>query len=102
MDVTLLYFDDCPNWKVTDEHLTRLAPEFPEVSVTHRLVETPEDAERFGFRGSPSVLVDGKDLFADPHAPVGLTCRLYETPDGPAGSPTFEQLREALTLLAHP
>jgi hypothetical protein len=26
----------------------------------------------------------------------GLTCRIFETPDGLGGSPTVEQLREAL------
>lgn len=52
---------------------------------------------RVGFHGSPSVLVDGVDRFSDPAAPVGLSCRIYQTPDGPAGSPTIEQLREILT-----
>ena len=45
---------------------------------------------------SPSVLVDEVDPFADPDAPVGLSCRVYQTPDGMAGSPTLEQLRRAL------
>jgi len=41
--------------------------------------------------------VDGVDIFADADAPVGLSCRVYQTPDGPAGSPTLEQLRAAMT-----
>ncbi len=97
MDVTLLYFEDCPNWKVADEHLTALASELPGMTLTRHLVETPEEAEQTRFRGSPSILADGVDLFSDPDAPVGLSCRVYETPDGPAGSPTIEQLRNALT-----
>jgi hypothetical protein len=96
MDVTLLYFDECPNWQTTDHHLCALTAQFPDLTVTRRLVETPEEAVRVGFRGSPSIVVDGVDLFADPDAPVGLACRVYETPDGPAGSPTLDQLREVL------
>ena len=97
MDVTLLYFDDCPNWTEADGHLKALAAEFPSMVLTRHLVDTPEEAERTGFRGSPSVLVDGVDPFADADAPVGLSCRMFSTPDGMAGSPTLEQLREALS-----
>jgi len=46
MKVTVLYFDDCPNWKVAD--------------------------------------------------PIGLSCRVHQTPDGPAGTPTPSQLGEVL------
>jgi len=97
MDVTLLYFDDCPNWLQADAHLRALEDEVPGLRVTRHLVETPEEAERTRFRGSPSILIDGVDPFADPDAPVGLSCRVYQTPDGPAGSPTLDQLRELLT-----
>ncbi len=64
--------------------------------MTPFLVESPEQAEAIGFRGSPSILVNGADLFPDPAAPVGLACRIYATPDGLAGSPTSDQLRSAL------
>lgn len=96
MDVALLYFDDCPNWQETARHLERLAGELGDVVITHRLVDTPEEAERTRFRGSPSLIADGVDLFADSDAPVGLACRVYQTPEGPAGSPTLDQLRAAL------
>ncbi|MEO5982108.1 MAG: thioredoxin family protein [Pedococcus sp.] len=97
MDITLLYFEDCPNWKAADERLTRLASDRPDLTVTHQLVETPEEAERTGFLGSPSIQVDGVDVFPEPGARVGLTCRRYLTPDGYEGAPTLEQLRAALT-----
>lgn len=93
----MLYFDRCPNWEETDAHLRVLADEYPDMVITRVLVESPEEADLVGFRGSPSVLIDGTDPFSDPDAPVGLSCRLYPTPDGLAGSPTLEQLREALS-----
>lgn len=95
MDVTLLYFDGCPSWQVADQRLRTLADEYG-FEIAYRKVETPEAAEELGFRGSPTVLVDGRDVLADGDEPVGLSCRIYHTPDGPAGSPTLEQLREAL------
>ena len=98
MDITLLYFEDCPNWKAADERLALLAAERPDLRVTHRQVETTEEAERVGFLGSPSIHVDGVDVFAEPGSQVGLTCRRYSTPDGYQGAPTLEQLRAALTV----
>lgn len=95
--MTLLYFEDCPNWLVADKHLQTLAAEDSRITVERRIVDTIEDAEATRFRGSPSVIVDGVDLFADPDAPVGLSCRIYQTPDGLAGSPTLQQLRAAMT-----
>ena len=96
MDVTLLYFDGCPNWQTTDKRLSELADEFG-FAVTRRKVETPEQAEVEGFRGSPTVLVDGRDPFAEGDEPVGLSCRVYRTPEGLAGAPTDEQLRAVLS-----
>lgn len=96
MDISLLYFDGCPSWKIADERLAALAAERPGLTVSRRLVDTNEEAERVGFHGSPSILVDGVDAFAEPGDGVGLSCRVYRTPDGPAGAPTIEQLRVAL------
>ena len=96
MDVTLMYFDDCPNWLVANAHLDALLAEHPEMSITRHVVDPPEEAERTRFRGSPSILIDGVDPFADNEDPVGLSCRVYQTPDGPAGSPTLDQLRDVL------
>lgn len=97
MDVTLLYFDGCPSWETTDQRLRELADELG-FHLAHRKVESPEAAEELSFRGSPTVLIDGRDPFARGDEPVGLSCRIYQTPEGPAGSPTIEQLREVLDV----
>jgi hypothetical protein len=101
MKVELLYIDGCPSWHVADERL-RLALEatgLGDVDVHHVLVSTPGQAGATRFRGSPTVLVDGLDLFpdsADSSAPVGLSCRLYRSGAGFSGAPTVEQLVEML------
>lgn len=95
MNLELLYFDDCPNWKMAAERLDAIAARRGLV-VERRIVATAEEAETARFRGSPTILIDGRDPFATGDEPFGLTCRLYATPDGPAGSPTIEQLEAAL------
>ena len=98
MRVELLYFDGCPNWQLADERLRDALARAgrDDVRVEHEQVTTPEQAVATGFRGSPTVLVDGCDPFADPDAPVGLTCRVFRTEAGPAGAPTVEQLLAVL------
>lgn len=95
MDVTLLYFDGCPNLQVAEERLTALQDELG-FELTVERVDTPEDAMAQHLRGSPTVLVDGRDPFAAEESQVAWSCRLYQTPAGPAGTPTLEQLREVL------
>ncbi|KQU67404.1 hypothetical protein [Phycicoccus sp. Root101] len=96
MDVSLLYFDDCPNWTLAHERLAAIAAQRPDMVLTLHRVETVEEAERVGFHGSPSILVDGVDVFAEPGAGVGLSCRVFRTPDGLAGAPTMDQLKAKL------
>ena len=97
MDVRLLYFDGCPNWLTTQGRLGEALSIVglpADVSLVN--VRTPEEADRLSFRGSPTVLLNGADPFADDSAPVGLSCRVFRTPEGLRGSPTVEQLVEVL------
>lgn len=95
MKLELLYFDVCPNWKVAAERLDDVAGGRG-VIVERRQVTTPEEAESARFRGSPTILIDGEDPFASGDGPFGLACRMYQTSDGPAGSPTTEQIEAVL------
>ncbi len=101
MRVQLLYFDGCPNWEVAQ---ARLRDALVAVGIAElvELVEvtTEEQAERLGFHGSPTVMVDGRDLFPQPDAGFGLMCRVYSTPEGLGGAPTMEQLVAALAGIA--
>lgn len=99
MKVELLYFDGCPNWTVADERLNEAARlvSRDDLTVQRRTVNTEQDAIAVGFAGSPTILIDGRDPFATGDEQVGLACRVYSTPHGLAGSPSVEQLVEALS-----
>lgn len=98
VDVRLLYIDGCPNWRVAGDRLERALGLIGWTgSVGWQRVETEDGAAADGFGGSPTILVDGEDLFSRGGAgSSGLTCRLYETPTGLAGSPTVEDIARAL------
>ncbi len=98
MDITVQHFNDCPNWLTTVERIQQVVEQTgATATVRLQLITTPEAAEAHSFRGSPTVLIDGFDPFADADAPVGLSCRVYTTPDGLAGSPTIDQIAGAIT-----
>jgi hypothetical protein len=95
--IELRYFGDCPNWRTTMSLVNEALDELGmDAEVTTRLVETEEDAVALDFRGSPTLIVDGVDPFAEPEAPIGLACRIYRTEEGMAGSPTPDQIEAAL------
>jgi len=97
MKIEFQYFDDCPNWKLTHDRLLQAVPlGAPASEIVMVAVETRADAARLGFHGSPSMIVDGADLFdtADTSARGNLSCRFYGTSDG---APSVEDLTAALT-----
>jgi hypothetical protein len=98
VDVRLLYVEDCPNWRLAAgrlrEALADLGGEGP--TVAYQVVRTAEEAARAGFRGSPTILIDGRDPFSGPDDPVAMACRLYRCEDRVEGAPTVDQLRAAV------
>lgn len=54
-----------------------------QTSAQEVIVEDLERAEALGYRGSPTVLINGRDILPDPTGgPVALACRQYDGPDG--------------------
>lgn len=96
MQITIQSFEDCPNLELLDQRLAEALHGRTGATIIHQHVETHEEAVRLGFHGSPTILIDGVDPFADEQTPVGLACRVYRGPDGPAGSPTVAQLSSVL------
>ena len=98
VEITLMYFEGCPGWQIAEAnlHAALAALGRPDVSIRRQLIATVEEAERAGFIGSPTVLVDGRDPFAEPGRQPGLACRLYLSAHGMANAPNVEQLSEAL------
>ena len=71
VEVELLWFAGCPNWRETCARLRQALP-------------------LAGRQQGP---------FAEDDDPVGLSCRVFRTPDGLRGAPTVEQLVVALSDL---
>jgi hypothetical protein len=97
MRIDVLVVPDCPNGPVVIARLAKALAGRADVQVETRVIDTVEQAERWGMHGSPTVLVDGRDPFAAPGTQASLSCRLYQGEDGRAqGAPSLARLRQAL------
>jgi hypothetical protein len=99
MKVEILYFEGCPTYERTERTFLRVLSELgAEAEIELVAVDSDEEAQRLRFLGSPTLRVDGEDLFPVPdRATYALGCRMYATPEGLKGSPTAEMLKEALS-----
>jgi hypothetical protein len=104
MQVSVLYFADCPNWRDAGQRLREALDQVgrADTEVIFVPVETDAQAATVGFAGSPTFNVDGDDLFG-PAAPAGgLTCRVYATSAGLVGVPAVADLVAALREKVRP
>lgn len=98
MKVDILQVPACPNATLLERRIAQaVAGEPIDVTITHRVVEDETGATETGMTGSPTLLVDGRDPFAEPGSTPSVSCRLYRTADGAAdGAPSVGALRAAL------
>jgi hypothetical protein len=97
MELTVLSVPGCPNAAVLDERLAIVLAGRTQVSVVRRVIDDAEEVARFGMCGSPTLLVDGVDPFAEPRFPPSVSCRIYRDDGGRAeGAPSVAALRQAL------
>ena len=94
MRIELAVVADCPHEEAATALLRQALDDIglgPE-SFSVRVVESQSVADELNFRGSPSFMVGGRDLFDEPGRPPAVACRIY--PSGPL--PSLRELRRAL------
>ena len=96
--IELIYFPGCPNVAAAREALGRafsalnLPPQWTEFQTDDPAL--PDHARGYG---SPTILVDGRDVFGGEGPGSASSCRLYLDELGrPAGSPPLERIVAAL------
>ena len=98
MRVEILYIRDCPT------HLAAVAlvrgvlqTSAVESDIEEVLIANETMAKELGFRGSPTIRVNGRDVVAEHNGekPVALCCRLYSG-SNQIGLPPVEAVRRAI------
>lgn len=102
VELILLTVPACPNAEAFEERLAAALAGHPRVVVRRREVADEREAAEAGMHGSPTLLIDGVDPFAQPGQAPSVSCRLYRDADGHlAGVPPVEALRQALAAAGH-
>lgn len=89
MKIHLLHFEGCPNVDAARTALREaLAAENVEGPVEEIDVEQPDAPEWARGWGSPTILIDGKDVTGQERSEGSSCCRLYTD-----GAPSIESIR---------
>jgi hypothetical protein len=95
--IELIYDADCPN---IGEARARLADACRSVGRPPEWIEWERSSPGTPFYateyGSPTILVNGRDVTGDPEVVGGTCCRIYAIEGAFAGVPPLSQLVEAL------
>jgi hypothetical protein len=94
--IELLHFEGCPG---SAEALSILEEALAEEGISAEIepIAVGPDS-RLEPHGSPTILVNGEDLFPVEEYPdtCAASCRIYATPEGPKNHPSSTMVREAL------
>jgi hypothetical protein len=96
--VLFLYSEQCPSHGEALERLRRvLQEEGLQASIEVIRVETFEEAKRYRFPGSPTIMIDGHDIDPIPNPEYAPTCRAYRLEDGRISPlPSVTMIRKAV------
>lgn len=97
MELTVLALPDCPNAPLLEQRLAEVVAGRADITVRRIEITSLAAAAQHGMHGSPTLLVNGSDPFAQPGTEPALACRLYRDDAGrPAPAPSVAALRQAL------
>ncbi|MDN4483903.1 hypothetical protein [Demequina lignilytica] len=97
MKVELLHIAGCPGHERAASRLRAALDSLGLAATGIEEVRVDAGSIPAGFAGSPTVLIDGEDLFPGTLPLAHLACRVYRTGAGPSNSPSSAQIMAALT-----
>lgn len=100
--VELLVVSGCPGTELTVARIREATQALGmEINLRFVIVDDEEQARALGFRGSPTVRVEGEDVDrAADERPIGVSCRLYTTDGTTEQAPPLAWIQAALAAAA--
>ncbi len=101
MKIEFLFWEECASHDLALQRLREVLAARRISDPVHLIdVTTDRQAGALRFPGSPTIRIDGRDLFPEPDGPYGLTCRVYQTDDGRVTPlPTTEMIERRLNAM---
>lgn len=95
--VSILHVAGCANLELARSRVRAAIDRLDaDTRVEERVVVDAEAASRFGMAGSPTILVDGRDVVDPGDTAMSVSCRLYRTPEGLEGAPPVDAIVSAV------
>lgn len=102
MNIQLLVTPDCPHATTAADLLHRALADTEDYSFEILIIRDIDEALARGFLGSPSIHVDGHDLFETSGIEPSLGCRIYRSGNTHSPIPELSALKAALERHATP
>jgi hypothetical protein len=102
MRVELLYWDADPSYMTARQRLVEVLTEDAfETPIQMIVVSSTQDAELLSFPGSPTIRIDGQDIYPEGIGEIGLHLRVYpgdadRQPDETDSAPGKSLMRAAV------
>jgi hypothetical protein len=93
--IDVLYFSGCPHYEPALELVRAVVSDLGLTAEVNEVqIQSPDDVDRLGFLGSPTIHVDGQDIEPSRREDrnFSMSCRRY----GDSGVPPREMLERAL------
>jgi len=90
--IEIQHFHGCPNSPILIERVKDALKGFDNIEYKEVIIDSNENAEKYKFRGSPTLLINGNDFenLPEPAKPA-LMCRYY-----PNGLPAVEDIKNKI------
>lgn len=95
MEITIQTSRGCPHRALAEERVDAAVAMVAADLAVRRVLVDERDAPT-GYRGSPTILIDGHDPFNGIDDDHDATCRMYRTERGLEGAPSIEAIRRAV------
>ena len=98
MKIEVFYVPGCPHHPSAVHQLRKvLLEEGLQTEIKEVVVKDMKAVEKYHFRGSPTIRIDGRDIAGESKAPasIALACRIYPGA-AEAGVPPMEMMRCAI------
>lgn len=96
--IDFMYFNSCPNYKKTLQNLQKAIKMLQLDAKINTIEVTQKNYKEYNFIGSPSIVVQGKDLFAPEETTPKYTCRMFKINGKNYGFPSVEAIINRLIL----
>ena len=98
MTIEILHVPHCPHVTTAEQRILDAHDQLglPRPCIVRTELANEAETREHSFAGSPTILINGRDVIPGAPRVHQLACRIYRTAAGPDGAPSVDQVIESL------